>query len=337
MDENEINWYRCPICTSKFSIKIEKQNSNEIIEGLLYDNSGHSFKIKNGIPELIDYKILNGSELESLNEYELSAKTYDENLDFFFKTMYTNEVEIRKNISKLIVTTPSSKILEVGCGTSRDSQYILNELDESGKLYLQDLSISMINLCRTNLPSSKTKVEFAVSNGTSLPFDDNTFDTVFHFGGLNTFNNIKKTLEEFSRVTKMGGKVVVGDEGISPWLRNTQYGKYLINSNPLFNYSAPLEDIPTNSFDVKIQWLLGGAFYLIEFSVGNEEPQLDIDIEFPGFRGGSHRTRYDGNLEGVSVETKKLAINAAKKSNKSMHKWLDDIVKNAAKKELDNK
>ncbi len=334
MNENEINWYRCPLCKSKLSLKINTKILNDVIEGLLYDDSGHSFKIKDGIPELLDYEILNNLELQSLNEYEKNADIYDENLDFFFKTMFVNEKEVRQFISKIIVASPSSTILEVGCGTGRDSQFILNELSESGKLYLQDISKSMLEICRSNLSKSKNKVEFAISNGSNLPFDDGMFDTVFHFGGLNTFSDIGKTLEEFSRVTKIGGKVIVGDEGISPWLRKTQYGKYLINSNSLFDYDAPLEFIPTNSFDAKIQWLMGGSFYLIEYSVGEGEPQLNIDIDFPGFRGGSHKTRYFGNLEGVTIETKELATSAVKKSNKSMHKWLDDIVKNAAKKEL---
>ena len=46
------------------------------------------------------------------------------------------------------------------------------------------------------------------------------------------------------------------------------------------------------------------------------------------------RTRYYGNLEGVSVKTKELAIKAAAKSGKSMHQWLDELVSSEAEREL---
>ena len=35
------------------------------------------------------------------------------------------------------------------------------------------------------------------------------------------------------RVTKPGGKVVFGDEGIAYWLKNTELGKSLITNNIL--------------------------------------------------------------------------------------------------------
>ena len=36
------------------------------------------------------------------------------------------------------------------------------------------------------------------------------------------------------RVVKDGGRIVFGDEGLSPWLKDTDYGKMLIDNNPLY-------------------------------------------------------------------------------------------------------
>ena len=79
---------------------------------------------------------------------------------------------------------------------------------------------------------------------------------------------------------------------------------------------------------------MGGVFYYLSFDVGVGEPYADFDFEIPGPRGGTHRTRYYGTLEGVSLETKELATKARKKLGISMHKWLDDIVRQEAEKIL---
>jgi hypothetical protein len=51
-------------------------------------------------------------------------------------------------------------------------------------------------------------------------------------------------------------------------------------------------------------------------------------------RGGTHKTRYYGNLEGVRPETKELAIRAREALGVSMHEWLDSVVEKEALKVL---
>jgi hypothetical protein len=63
-------------------------------------------------------------------------------------------------------------------------------------------------------------------------------------------------------------------------------------------------------------------------------PYADLDFEIPGPKGGTHRTRYYGHIEGVSQEAREMATLARKVSGKSMHRWLDDAIKAAAQKEL---
>jgi predicted HicB family RNase H-like nuclease len=43
------------------------------------------------------------------------------------------------------------------------------------------------------------------------------------------------------------------------------------------------------------------------------------------------RTRYYGQLEGVTPEARKMAIEAAKAQGVSVHEWLDSLVRKAAK------
>jgi SAM-dependent methyltransferase len=173
-----------------------------------------------------------------------------------------------------------------------------------------------------------------VANGSYLPFADNTFDAAHHFSGINTFSEIGRCLSELARVVKPGGRVVVGDEGLGPWLRDTQMGRIMENSHPLLKCEPPLRFLPHVGLDVRVEYLIMNAFYLVAFTVAAKPPLPDYHMMIPSERGGSHWTRFCGNLEGVSEEAKEMAHQARKKSGKSMHEWLDDVVRQAAQEEL---
>ena len=64
------------------------------------------------------------------------------------------------------------------------------------------------------------------------------------------------------------------------------------------------------------------------------EPPADFDFPIPGPRGGTYRTRYLGQLEGVKPETKALAMQAREKLGISAHDWLDAIVRREAERVL---
>ena len=87
-----------------------------------------------------------------------------------------------------------------------------------------------------------------------LPFPDNYFDIYYHFGGFNTFSDKKRAFKEINRVVKKGGKVIVGDESMPSWLRDSEFGKILINSNPHYKYNLPLKHLDPKSRNVKIEY-----------------------------------------------------------------------------------
>jgi SAM-dependent methyltransferase len=170
-----------------------------------------------------------------------------------------------------------------------------------------------------------------------LPFPDGYFDSAFHFGGLNLFSDKRQAILEMARVVRVGGRVVVGDEGLAPWLRETEYGKILMNSSTLYAYSAPLDCVPPGARNAAVRWFLGNAYYLIDFEVGTGTPRIDLDLPINGRRGGTHRTRYYGTLEGVTPETKQLVSKAAAQSGLTIHEWLDRAVRERAKQDLESR
>ena len=81
----------------------------------------------------------------------------------------------------------------------------------------------------TILQTVRERVRFCVSDATALPFATAAFDAAYHFGGLNLFPDIRRGIAEMTRVVKPGGRVVFGDEGVAPWLVDSQFGKILVN------------------------------------------------------------------------------------------------------------
>lgn len=326
--------YICP--ESKRPVKCVEVDSqgDEILAGRLVSESGREYPIVGGIPDLTFPPVLESAQREALTYYNGAASVYDDVAHLSFTIQQTDETTARRGFVDLLELSPGHRVLEIACGTGRDSENIVARLDETGAFFVQDLSRAMLERCRQRLGDPRTSVEYSVGNACHLPFPSGYFDAVFSFGGLGVFGDIKGALREIVRVAKIGAKVVVGDESMPPWLYESEYGRILLNNNPLFRASVPLGDIPVQARGVTLRWVVGGVYYLLDFRVGEGEPKADFDLEIPGKRGGTLRTRFYGRLEGVKPETHELAVKARDKSGKSMHEWLDSVVRAAAKKDL---
>ena len=60
---------------------------------------------------------------------------------------------------------------------------------------------------------------------------------------------------------------------------------------PFWQHRPPLAAIPDNAADVRLQWILGNAFYVIDYRVASGPPFVDLDLPIPG-KGDSLRSRY---------------------------------------------
>jgi SAM-dependent methyltransferase len=289
---SSLSTLRCPACRRAFVLEAAAGNELEATEGNLRCVCGKSYPIEDGTPNLIYPEQLLPSDEEFKRKYNEGAEHYDAGLEWLFGSFYENENEVRSGMLELLDLRAGSRVLEVGCGTGKDSLHIIERLQENGELYAQDISSGMIQMARRRLAGSITPVEYFLGNAAYLPFEDAYFDAVFHFGGLNTFGEIDRSLAEMTRVVRVGGKVVVGDEGVAPWLREEEFGRVLINANPLYRHSPPLECLPENAQDVGLRWILGNAFYLIDYRVGDGPPKVDLDLPIPG-KGDSLRLRYE--------------------------------------------
>lgn len=328
------NIYCCPRTKNPLSCLAERSTGDEVISGTLLSNEGVSFPIRDGIPDFRLEHCLSDGQRDTQAYYDHAAGNYDDVANLSFAIQYCDEETTRRKFVERLELQPHHRVLELACGTGRDSVNIARQLGQDGRYYLQDISRGMLDVCRSKLANHSVPMEFSTGDACALSFPDDYFDAVFSFGGIGVFGDIAGNLKEIARVTKRGGRVVVGDESMAPWLYETEYGRILLNNNPLFKAELPLRHLPCEAREVRVQWVVGGVYYLIDFSIGDGPPAADFDFEIPGARGGTLRTRYYGRLEGVRPETLELAKRAREASGKSMHAWLDHAIAEAARAEL---
>lgn len=325
--------YCRPGSSRPLRLEADEIRGDQVLSGRFMDEDGGSFPIENGIPSFIT--ILTPAQQEAMDYYDDAAKVYDDVANLSFDIQCCDEETTRRSFISLLELAPGYKVLELACGTGRDSVNIAAALDGQGHFFLQDISRNMLARCRSRLEGMQVPMDFSVGNACALPFPDDYFDAVFSFGGLGVFGDIRGSLKEMTRVARPGAKIVVGDESLAPWLYGSEYGAILLNNNPLFKAELPLKELPVEARDVRVQWVVGGVYYLIDFRVGEGEPPANFDLPIPGARGGTLRTRYYGKLEGVSTRVLEKVRQARARSGLSMHDWLDKVLAEAADKELD--
>jgi ubiquinone/menaquinone biosynthesis C-methylase UbiE len=337
MKRKDAEFYVCPVTHSPLTLSEPLEANGEIVAGMLKSRAGHSYHIKQGVPDFTYPAQLAEADAQARSFYDGRAEAYDQFLHLTFFTHNEDEQQVRNSFIAALNLQPSSRVLEISCGTGRDSELLAQKLGPDGQLYLQDIAPAMLARAQKRLAGQHVPIAFDLSNACYLPYPDGYFDAVYSFGGIGEFSDIKRSLAEMVRVSKVGAKIVIGDESMPPWLRETEFAKILSTTNKQFLAPVPLEALPVEAREVCLKWVIGGVFYLIEFTVGEGEPQGNFDFEIPGIKGGTYRTRYAGQLEGVTLETKRLAEQARAKQGISMHKWLDEVVREAALKDLAEK
>ena len=166
----------------------------------LVTKNGIKYEITNGIPDLTYPHILNKADEKARDFYEGRADDYDKYLHLTFKTHNEDEQKARNFFADLLEVNKGDRVLDLACGTGRDSEIIAGRLGDTGEIFCQDISPDMLRRCTDRIECFSLKKHFALSNACYLPFPDNYFDAVYSFGGLGEFSDIKKSITTVSPV-----------------------------------------------------------------------------------------------------------------------------------------
>ncbi|MCL2697267.1 MAG: class I SAM-dependent methyltransferase [Oscillospiraceae bacterium] len=142
---------------------------------------------------------MNKNEKGSIKKYNKLAGDYDLSFDGRFT------VKFKRKILDFCNVSDGDAVLDVGCGNGS----LINAISKKAKIkaYGIDISPNMIAECRKRCKN----IDFQVSGGEVLPFDDNNFNVLIICCVLHHLNNPQKFFMEAHRVLKQGGILIVGE------------------------------------------------------------------------------------------------------------------------------
>lgn len=129
-----------------------------------------------------------------------------------------------------------SFVLDAGCGTGNFS---LKLAARGVRVEGIDLSAPMIGYAQEKAAASPygERLHFQVGDLYTLPFPDNHFDSVLSMAAFEFIHEDRRALAEFMRVTKPGGKVLIGTiTGDSDW--GLEYKSHMPREDSVFHHAA---------------------------------------------------------------------------------------------------
>lgn len=267
----------------------------------------------------------------SLYDAETLNERYQNFLNWLFQTFKIDEASFRQQIFRCFELSEDMNILITSVGNGDDIINLIKAYPGLNlNIYAQDISSAMCEFTLKRLSALGIAIrELNISNLSSLPYKTNFFDLVFHFGGINWIANREMALTEMVRVCKDYGQIGIIDESVGSWLRNSDYGKMMIQNNALWSAEVPLDILPVNINQVKLEFILENCFYYLSFIKDPDFPNVDLDIRHIGPRGGSIRTRYFGQIEGINPTLAEAVRKVSQDQNISQVDWLEMTLRNA--------
>lgn len=234
-------------------------STQEVLVGV---HSGERFPVRDGIPLLLDQSNISGFNQRYQRLYNRVAALYDGGIRLAANVIGGGEARFRGEYLRELEAPEGGRILEVSIGTGANLHY----LHVKGAFYGLDLSWGMLKQCQGNLRRWGLEAELILGNAEELPLVDESFDSVFHVGGINAFSDRARAIAEMVRVARAGTKILIVDEtarmmeaftwipGFRSWLQ--KFGD---------RFSAPTGLVPEGMKDIRVRDIAKGNLYCLTF------------------------------------------------------------------------
>ena len=254
------------IIDTKDQSTLEWQPGKQPGQGRFFNQqTGQSYQCIDGIVQMVQAESLEGKNKKFRHLYDQFANSYDVASNIGWAYIGVKESEMRKQCLDCIEFHPQMQLLEVSAGTGANRRVIPDEVHYTGL----DLSIGMLKRCQKNLAKWKKHANLFCAAAEELPFASNYFEVVYHYGGLNFFNDPQRSLEEMLRVVRPGGQVVVVDETESAAKSVEDFPKLGIFYKDRDTITIPMDLVPSQALNPKCELLFDERLYRISFSKEN--------------------------------------------------------------------
>jgi ubiquinone/menaquinone biosynthesis C-methylase UbiE len=129
------------------------------------------------------------------------------------KTMIKAAEAMIDHLADFSGIVPGSNVLDAGCGQGRSALQLAKKYGAT---------VSGVDLVPRSIAFAKhatignKSVNFQIADYNKLPFEDNSFDVVFALETFTHSSDPERTIREFLRVLKPGGRIAIFDYSIAP-------------------------------------------------------------------------------------------------------------------------
>jgi ubiquinone/menaquinone biosynthesis C-methylase UbiE len=234
--------------------------------GTLISTSGARFRLRHGVPDFRTPADLTGANGHYNRLYQLIGGFYDDIQRVVAPMQGFNRGIYVHSYLDFLEVKPGDRVLETSVGTALNFHYLPANIERWG-LDLSDgmLEVARVNLDRWGLPST-----LVLGNAERLPFADESFDVVFHVGGINFFSDRAAAIREMIRVAQPGSRLLIADE-TEEHVRQT-YERGVFTSSFYRNrqeaVATPIDLLPPEMEEVHLETLnvIGkNRFYVLTF------------------------------------------------------------------------
>jgi SAM-dependent methyltransferase len=229
-----------------------------------------SYPVVDGIPHFIQQDALTGQNRRFAYLYDWFSWVYRAFSGAAFAVNGISEEEGRREVLDRLEPN-GGRVLEVSIGPGVNLPYLMGRPDV-GEVHGLDISLGQLKRCRSYLRAKGWTVPLYLGTAEKLPFGGATFDSVFHIGGINFFNDKGKAIREMVRVAKPGARILICDEterGAKAYEWTLPgFSQSFKDGRPAV--SAPVEDVPEGVEELRVFDVWNGWAYCLEFRAPDE-------------------------------------------------------------------
>ncbi len=132
---------------------------------------------------------------------------FNERATIWDQTVAEKDGSKLKQMARRLRIEPKSGVLDVGSGSGIFIPYLLELLDQAGRLVALDFAEEMLKVAKRK--DFDGNIEFLTGDVTDIPIYKETFNTVVCYSSFPHFHDKPKALKEMSRVMKTGGRLLI--------------------------------------------------------------------------------------------------------------------------------
>lgn len=264
MKSTTVDMLACPNC--QMPLVFKGVDGEMILSGTLTClQCCKDYPILNGIPYFIQTAELTGFNQRFSRMYDWFSWIYAAFSKVAFAYIGMKEEAGRREITDRL-DPHGGRVLEVSVGPGVNLPYLVKRPDV-GEVFGLDISPGQLKHCQRYVTKKGWNVDLFLGNGEMLPFRDESFEGVFHVGGINFFNNKKTAIEEMIRVAKPGARIIIADE-TEKGARG--YEKFIPGFKGSFGgkrdaIKAPVDLVPQEMLETRLVDAWKGWLYCLEF------------------------------------------------------------------------